>query len=250
MTGRFASYLACLAVAVLFVAGLGPSKEALAAPPDGRGNGKALGHFKNDREHSSETDSTASGDDTSWIGSTSNSAPVIGGTPAGSITEGNFYEFMPSAEDADGDSLRFTIVNQPSWADFDPTMGTLYGTPTAADVGLYSDIMIAVTDGQEIAELGAFTIEVTAIALTSANLQWQPPTQNTDGTALTNLSGYRIYYGRDSAALEKVIELSNPGLTSYVVEQLDPAVWYFAMTALNSDGLESDFSTQTMRDTR
>jgi len=73
----------------------------------------------------------------------------------------------------------------------------------------------------------------------SATLSWYPPTQNVGGSALTNLAGYRIYYGRADNALNQRIELDNPGLTRYVVEDLSPAKWHFAMTAVNSRGVES-----------
>ena len=34
-----------------------------------------------------------------------------------------------------------------------------------------------------------------AVAVGSATLSWTPPTQNMDGTPLTNLAGYRVYWG-------------------------------------------------------
>jgi hypothetical protein len=166
------------------------------------------------------------------------------------VLENSFYEFVPSASDPDGDALTFTINNGPGWADFDPTTGALYGTPGAADVGHYSAIQIAVSDGLSTAELSAFDIDVTSTTLASVTLQWQPPTENTDGTPLTDLAGYRIYYGVAPAELSSLIELPNPGLTSYVVEALTPDTWYFAMTAVNDRGQESDLSKQLIGDTR
>jgi hypothetical protein len=179
-----------------------------------------------------------------------NLPPAIAGTPPGSILAKKFYEFVPDASDPDGDALTFRVSNKPGWADFDPTAGALYGTPTAADVGRYGDIQIAVSDGLATAELAGFAIDVTATAMGSATVQWQPPTDNTDGTPLTDLAGYRIYYGVDPTVLSDVIELPNPGLTSHVVENLSPDTWYFAMTSLNSGGLESDFSNPVAGDTR
>ncbi|MEE8345023.1 MAG: fibronectin type III domain-containing protein, partial [Woeseiaceae bacterium] len=120
----------------------------------------------------------------------------------------------------------------------------------AADVGRYSAIQIAVSDGLSTAELSAFDIDVTSTTLASVTLQWQPPTENTDGSPLTDLAGYRIYYGVDSADLSDLIELPNPGLTSYVVEELTPNTWYFAMTSVNDRGQESDLSNQLIGDTR
>ena len=61
---------------------------------------------------------------------------------------------------------------------------------------------------------------------------------NDDGTAL-KLTGYRIYWGLTADNLTNSITLDNPGLTRYVVEQLQPATYYFVATALSQDG-ESD----------
>jgi len=76
----------------------------------------------------------------------------------------------------------------------------------------------------------------------SATIDWTPPTLNDDGTQLTNLKGYRIYYGTNSASLSTVLDLPNPGLTSAVVENLSPATWYFAVKAYNTAGVESMLS--------
>jgi hypothetical protein len=180
----------------------------------------------------------------------SNSAPTLSGTPDGTVLENSFYEFAPEANDRDGDSLTFSIVNKPGWADFDPTTGALYGTPAAADVGRYDSIGISVSDGSATAALSAFAIDVTSVALGSVTLAWQPPTENTDGTPLTDLSGYRIYYGVDPQDFNNVIELGNAGMTSYVVDNLTPDTWYFAATALNSKGVESTLSSPAVRDLR
>ncbi|MGH8222871.1 MAG: fibronectin type III domain-containing protein [Woeseiaceae bacterium] len=75
--------------------------------------------------------------------------------------------------------------------------------------------------------------------LGSATLSWYPPTQNVGGSALKNLAGYRIYYGQSARTLNQAIKLDNPGLTRYVVENLSPARWHFAMTSVNSAGRES-----------
>lgn len=79
----------------------------------------------------------------------------------------------------------------------------------------------------------------------SVTLQWQPPTENVDGTPLTNLAGYRIYVGTESRTYtHREIELDNPGLTTYVIENLSPGTYYVAATALNSAGVQSFFSDE------
>lgn len=76
----------------------------------------------------------------------------------------------------------------------------------------------------------------------SATLSWIPPTENEDGTALTNLAGYVIVYGTSPTALDRQINLSNPGLTRYVVDNLSGGTWYFAIRAYSSTGAQSALS--------
>lgn len=173
-----------------------------------------------------------------------NQAPTIAGTPPREIVEGQTYDFTPTATDADGDGLEFSIAQKPAWAQFNKSTGRLWGTPGAGDVGTFANIGISVSDGTAAASLAAFDISVNAVAAVdgSVTLSWMPPTHNDDGTPLTDLAGYRVYYGRDRDNLTQVVELDNPGLTRYVIENLSPDRWFFAMTAVNSVGAESNRS--------
>lgn len=82
----------------------------------------------------------------------------------------------------------------------------------------------------------------------SVTLSWQPPTENADGSPLRDLSGYKIYVGTDSNAYDyREILIDNPGLTTFVVNDLEPGVYYIAATALNSSGMESSFSAEVVR---
>jgi hypothetical protein len=173
------------------------------------------------------------------VGAGANAAPRISGTPAGSVLQGSAYAFKPTASDADGDPLTFSIANKPGWATFSASTGQLTGTPSAADVGTTAGIVISVSDGQATVSLPAFSIAVQASATGSATLTWQPPTQNTDGTPLTNLGGYKVYWGTSQSNLASSATLSNPGLTSYVVTGLVPGTYYFALTATTPTGAES-----------
>ncbi|MET0081233.1 MAG: putative Ig domain-containing protein, partial [Candidatus Thiodiazotropha lotti] len=89
-----------------------------------------------------------------------NQAPTISGSPATSVAEGGSYRFAPSADDADGDSLSFSIANRPSWASFNTSTGVLSGTPGMDDAGTTSNIRISVSDGSATASLSAFSITV------------------------------------------------------------------------------------------
>lgn len=90
-----------------------------------------------------------------------NDAPQISGTPNTTGAQGAAYSFVPTASDPDGDTLSFAITNKPSWATFNDASGALTGTPTNADVGLFSAIQISVTDTSNVsASLPSFNIQV------------------------------------------------------------------------------------------
>ncbi|HXL16563.1 MAG TPA: putative Ig domain-containing protein, partial [Streptosporangiaceae bacterium] len=88
--------------------------------------------------------------------------PTISGSPATSVVAGQNYSFMPTTTDPSGKTLTFSISNKPSWASFSTGTGQLSGTPAAANVGTYSNIVISVSDGTSSAALPAFAIAVTA----------------------------------------------------------------------------------------
>jgi hypothetical protein len=90
-----------------------------------------------------------------------NRVPTISGTPPSSVVAGQPYSFTPTAADADGDALTFSIQNKPSWAGFNTSTGALTGTPTVANT-TYSNIRITVSDGKSSASTNAFSITVTA----------------------------------------------------------------------------------------
>jgi hypothetical protein len=75
-----------------------------------------------------------------------------------------------------------------------------------------------------------------------ATLYWAAPDQNTDGSALTNLAGYRIYYGTSTDALDQVIDIPSVGMTTYVVDNLTTGTYYFSIRAYNAVGAESALS--------
>lgn len=165
-----------------------------------------------------------------------NAPPTIQGAPQSSVVAGQSYSFRPAANDPDGDALTFSVTNLPRWATFNTSNGTLSGTPASADVGTYSGITVSVSDGKANASLAAFAISVTDTANGMATVSWTPPTQNTDGSTLTNLAGYRILYGRSANDLSQTVSLTNPSLSTYIVENLSAGVWYFAVAAVNSRG--------------
>jgi Fibronectin type III domain len=83
------------------------------------------------------------------------------------------------------------------------------------------------------------TVTVTAANNGTATLTWVPPTENTNGTPVTPLTGYHIYYGKTEGALNQSIVVSGAGTTSYEITGLSSGTWYFAVAAMAADGTES-----------
>ncbi len=171
-----------------------------------------------------------------------NRAPTISGTPPSSVNINTQYSFTPTASDPDGNPISFTVSGLPAWANLTTSTGRISGTPGAGDVGNYTGIRITVTDGSLSSVLGPFSIAVQAVSLGSVTLSWTPPTQNDDGTPLTDLAGYRFRWGTSPGNYTSSVTVNNAGITTYVVDNLAPGTYEFVATALNSDGVESDFS--------
>ena len=178
---------------------------------------------------------------------TSNNPPTISGNPAPAIKIGKPYSFTPISSDPDGDALTFSIQNTPRWAQFDSSTGTLSGVPNLGDEGSYANIAIAVTDGSATTSLPSFAIDVTLIALGSVTLSWTPPIANSDGSTLTDLAAYKIYYGPSQGVYPNEIRIDNPSISIYVVDNLSPNTYFFVATAVNSYGFESDFSNVAIK---
>jgi len=77
----------------------------------------------------------------------------------------------------------------------------------------------------------------------SVALRWQPPTQLVDGTPLSGLSGYRIYYGTAAGSYLAYEEIGPEAGSEYSL-QLPSGEYYIAMTAIGLDGAESAYSNE------
>jgi hypothetical protein len=173
-----------------------------------------------------------------------NVAPRISGVPATTAAAGTVYDFTPTASDVDGDALRFSIGNRPAWATFDPASGRLRGTPTSTQAGTYSNISIGVSDGFVTTRLPAFSITVGGATDRTVRLSWTPPTQNTDGSPLTDLAEFRVFYGQVSGRYDHNLRTGSPTITGMEIQGLTPGTWYFSVKAVTRGGVESDFSRE------
>lgn len=139
------------------------------------------------------------------------------------------------------------------WNSTDATDCTAYGDWSGSKSATGSEIVyLSTIDGQftltcsGVGGSASDTLNV-AVVLNSngtALLSWSPPTENTDGSPLIDLAGYKIRYGTSPGSYSDIITINNPGLTSYLVENLASADWYFIMTSFNAAGTESSYSIE------
>jgi len=84
---------------------------------------------------------------------------------------------------------------------------------------------------------------------TTGTLSWNAPTTNTDGSALTDLAGYKVYYGTVSGTYAGSINMAGKNSTSLSVATLASTVpvrgtYYIAVTAYDTSGFESNYSNE------
>ena len=88
--------------------------------------------------------------------------------------------------------------------------------------------------------IGLGTPENTQAATQSVTLTWESPTTNSDGSALTDLSGYKVYYGTSTGNYAYSVDVGSTAGAS--ISSLSAGTWCFAVTAYDTSGNESDYS--------
>jgi len=176
-----------------------------------------------------------------------NQAPSISGDASAYARAGQSYLFQPTFNDPDGDALTFSAVNLPPWASIDAHNGRISGTPAAGDLGVYEDITITVADASHRAVTKPFSITVLSAPTGIATLQWEQPPVKVDGSPLDDLAGYRIVYGRNAEDLDQSVFINDPAQTSFEFTTLEEGIWYFAVIAVNANGLEGPPTTPAMK---
>jgi hypothetical protein len=149
---------------------------------------------------------------------------------------------------ATGDSAIVEIT----WQNDRGGSGTANGTDawqTGTIALQLGDNRITVTATDTTGAKSALTIVVTRESgqTGSVTLSWSAPTARTDGSPLTNLAGYHIYYGRMSGTYDYSIKINNAGILTYVVDGLVAGDWYFAMDAYDTGNVASERSNEILR---
>jgi hypothetical protein len=175
--------------------------------------------------------------------STNNAAFAVTGKAPLDITVGHEYQFTPTVSDLDGNTLTFSISGLPRWASFDASTGELSGSPKSGDVGTSSNIIISATDGADSVSIGPFAIIVSDTTYGSVTLSWTAPTQNEDGSTLTDLDGYRLYWFKTSGNYSDSVTIDNESVTTFLIESIPSGTYEFFATSFNTAGIESRYSS-------
>ena len=86
-------------------------------------------------------------------------------------------------------------------------------------------------------------VAMVTVSLEGTEVSWVAPAENTDGSNLTDLAGYNLYYGVASGNYTEVVPVNDASLTSFELP-IAPGEYYMAMTAYDFDGNESDLSNE------
>ena len=87
--------------------------------------------------------------------------------------------------------------------------------------------------------------QMVGVAVRNVDLSWQAPVENVDGSAATDLAGFRVYSATASGfMLETEIESSE---ARSVLLAKPPGVYEFVMTAYNTSGEESAYSAAVIK---
>ncbi len=175
-----------------------------------------------------------------------NSAPTITGLAVTAAEVGRPYAFQPTASDADGDTLTFSIQQKPTWASFDTTSGTLsWNTGGGGRWHLFKRIDQRKRRHTQ-RHLAGLRHHGCALVIKERDPELDGPVHEHDGTALSDLAGYTVFYGMASRAYSASIKLSGAAASSVVIEGLAAGTWYFSIKSTNVSGVESDYSGEVV----
>jgi ribosomal protein L31 len=100
--------------------------------------------------------------------SPSNQSLAIQASPPTSVTAGSTYNMQVQVQSTAKAAVSFSIRHKPGWAVFSTSSGAMSGTPTAADVGTYPNIIVSASNGAASASLPPFSVTVTTTATAAA----------------------------------------------------------------------------------
>ncbi|MHB1309158.1 MAG: putative Ig domain-containing protein, partial [Limisphaerales bacterium] len=177
-----------------------------------------------------------------------NAAPVVAAIANRTVGEGSEVSFALSATDADlpAQTLSYAIDSgAPVGASLNASTGLFRWTPTEAQGPSTNVVTFSVTDSAGAKSVGTAMIMVTEVnsAPVLVGVVGQSVTLAWDASPEPEVVGYRLYWGTTSGQYTASVDVGE--VTSATISGFDPgAEYYFAATALNDTGTESDYSIE------
>jgi hypothetical protein len=166
-----------------------------------------------------------------------------GGSSGGSGSGSGSFRASPEYVQAGGTStLSWDVPGATSctasggWSGSQPASGSFTVGPISATTTY--QLSCSGSNGNE---LSMVTVEVV-----DKVLRWQAPTQNVDGTPLTDLAGYVIYWGSSSRNYTGSQTINSSTVTQWEAT-VAPGTYYFAMTAFDAENNESSYSNEVLK---
>lgn len=123
-----------------------------------------------------------------------------------------------------------------------PTIGT-YGQIKDWTAAPYPVCWTKESEWRNVDDPARVCVQPSTDPVRSAILSWQSPTQNTDGSSLTNLAGFRIYRSTNRDTVGAASPVTVPAnVNRYIFETLPVGTHYFGVAAYNSNGAQSSLS--------
>ena len=172
--------------------------------------------------------------------------PPVADAGSYSTDEGVAVSIALAAQDPDGDALIYELVNSPSGGSLSGTFPNLTYAPVEGFAGLDS-FSFRVFDGELYSSATVVEIEVIA-TVEEPDIEviiGEPVTLAWDANTEPDISGYKVYFGIESGNYTDSIDVGN--ITTATIDSLiEGMTYYFAVTAYNEAGLESDYSNEVV----
>jgi Fibronectin type III domain len=126
-----------------------------------------------------------------------------------------------------------------------PSMGRNPTSPSPAQFRMQTALLVGLLMSLILNDCATPSREtqVSADSVEQIRLSWEAPTTRTDGTPLTDIAGFTLYYGLASGEYAFLKALGSQ--TTAAVSGLEPGeTYYFAVTAFDHAGNESRFSNE------
>lgn len=89
--------------------------------------------------------------------------------------------------------------------------------------------------------------DVPTPTLGSIALSWSAPSTNADGSPVSDLAGYRVYYGTAQGFYTDNVTINNPATLSTTISNLPADTYYVVVRAFNSVNAESQASIEVSK---